>query len=216
MRRLAGLEPCSLPLSTAGSSAPPRPPPGGRSRWRWLDAGCASRRRDACAAGRLVRRTSRVLLSLPSGGGTSAARSACDSGRRRPQPAGTRAPCSLTLSINGSSAAAVWHCAAGLCSVTSGGRGGSPSLGGGRPRSPRRCARGCATPIAYSASRSPPGAGSLPSACVVSQSGDASPNGVNGFSTLLVATEQVTPAATRRCAGASPRGTACVASRPIR
>ena len=36
---------------------------------------------------------------------------------------------------------------------------------------------------------------------------EQSPNGVNGLSTLLVASEQVTPCASSRCAGATPRGT---------
>lgn len=35
---------------------------------------------------------------------------------------------------------------------------------------------------------------------------EQSPNGVNGLSTLLVASEQVTPCFTSRCAGATPRG----------
>ena len=36
---------------------------------------------------------------------------------------------------------------------------------------------------------------------------EQSPNGVNGFSTLLVASEQVTPWLSSACAGATPRGT---------
>src|SRR5215831_17863078 len=36
---------------------------------------------------------------------------------------------------------------------------------------------------------------------------EQSPNGVNGLSTLLVASEQVTPSWSSRCAGATPRGT---------
>ena len=44
----------------------------------------------------------------------------------------------------------------------------------------------------------------------------ASPYGVNGFSTLLVATEQLTPAASSGPAGTTPRGTAWLCGRPIR
>src|SRR5262252_1638232 len=45
---------------------------------------------------------------------------------------------------------------------------------------------------------------------------EQSPNGVNGLSTLLVASEQVTPWSISRCAGATPRGTWCSSPRPIR
>src|SRR5215831_3558152 len=45
---------------------------------------------------------------------------------------------------------------------------------------------------------------------------EQSPNGVNGLSTLLVASEQVTPSWSSRCAGATPRGTWSWRSRPIR
>ena len=43
---------------------------------------------------------------------------------------------------------------------------------------------------------------------------EQSPNGVKGLSTLLVASEQVTPCCSSRCAGATPRGTlwSCVAA----
>ena len=47
------------------------------------------------------------------------------------------------------------------------------------------------------------------------RSSDASPNGVNGFSTLLVDSEQFTPCSTSRFTSATPRRTLYSWSRPI-
>ncbi len=45
---------------------------------------------------------------------------------------------------------------------------------------------------------------------------EQSPNGVNGLSTLLVESEQLTPACRSLCAAVTPRMTVCGMCRPIR